>query len=94
MNMGPFEEIWIYAIYFNSQSGFTIDKVVFTNDIIVGLKQRCINGKPGSEFAEDPIYFPAFGVFKRKDLIIESDGFFRFNKRSFPAVTLAMQDAL
>src|SRR5450631_1853436 len=93
MNMRPFEEIWIYAIYFDSQSGFTVDKVVFTNNIIIGTYKGCINRKPGSEFTKDPIYFPAFGVFKRKDLIIEPYGFFRFNKRSFPAVTHAMQDA-
>src|SRR5579862_4818461 len=91
--MGPFQEIWIYAVYFDSQSGFTINKVVFTNNVIIGTYEWCIYGKPVSQITKDTIYFPAFGVFKRKDLIVESYRFFRFNERRFPAITLAMQNA-
>src|SRR5450432_266577 len=51
-----------------------------------------MNGQPGRQVAQDAVNFPAFSVLKRKNFIVEPDGFLRLDKRGFAAVAFAMQD--
>src|SRR5438045_7686018 len=85
--------IWINPVGVYSQFRFTVNKVKFSNDFMIRMQKLGMNGKPGSQIAQDVVYFTAFSMFQRKNFIVEADGFFGFDKRSFAAVTFAVQNS-
>src|ERR1700754_773582 len=93
-NMRLVQQQRIIPIHLPRKTGLGPDKIVFSKDIMPDLQEGRMNRKTGRQFAQNAIDLLTFGMFKRKDFVVELDGLLRFNKRGPAGVAFSVKDTL